>query len=477
MRGVNTFRRILRINSEGTCELEGGSCWKSPHLLTKFLRLSDRLAFSGDRSSGVCIERLNPDGRPVSYLYCRVSGWTGPVQTKAGEHTFRGVVAGGPVSPFLSADGVAAYFYQAGAYASLYEQAGASREADAGGLRNSWRLWDLELAVANTAHTERLRIERAFNILMNPDLRSHYDQMLFGEEDPLPIPYAGPAEVLVEGKLTEDGGAFFGKRIVAYRPEMEKRTVSLLLRSCEFLEDRVICRDHRHKMEVWLDRAQLPGISWDLTWNHSKRWLQSRLTVEATFVRTQAQDGEIPLIALPSRTQVVVPEGINDDIARAAKVQRLVGQNVDVLTRIRSEIQAAPVEYIMVQQWLDHLGVGDIGPELAIWEPDYDVFYFKALREGSSSWFLFRNEFLFILPQAIVAEIPQAGHASYVFAKPPDVSAFLDCYARVDREDIRHNRNNAATELGFIRRVARGVDRVRWAENVFKMTHGTSRGS
>ena len=312
---------------------------------------------------------------------------------------------------------------------------------------------------------------------MNPCLRKCYDSMLSGGDTPLPIPYAGPAEILVEGSFSVDEGAFFGKRILSYRPEMEKRTVSILLRTCEFLEDRLICRDPRHKCEVWLDRTQLPGISWDLRWNHSKHWLQSRLKIEATFVRTSTPDGEVRLVALPSRTQVVLPEGIKTDIARAAEIQCSVSQNIDVLNRIRSELRSEPTEYVVVQQWLDQLGISDVGPELVVWEPDYDPFYFQALRARSSTWFLFRDEFLFVLPQAVISEIPKAGHATYTFARPTDLDSFLSRYSRFTREDVRANRHNTATDLGFIGRIVRGTDKTRWERNVMKVACGASSSS
>jgi hypothetical protein len=282
--------------------------------------------------------------------------------------------------------------------------------------------------------------------------------------------------VLVEGKLSAEQGNFFANRIVGYRPETEKRTVSLLLRRCEFLEDRLICRDPRHKLEVWLDRAQLPGFSWDMTWNRSKRWLQSRLAVDATFVRTCAPGGDIYLTALPSRTRVILPEGINEDISRAATVQRLVGQNAEVFDRIRSELRREPIEHKLIREWLDHLDARDVEPELAIWESDYDRFYFQTLRARSLTWFLYRDEFLFVLPQAVISEIPQAGHASYAFAKPTDLGSFLRRYSEATREDIRTNRNNAATNLGFIGRIVRGTDKTRWAQNVLKVACGTSDG-
>jgi hypothetical protein len=432
----------------------------------------DRLALQTEHGDLASIERLNRDGRRILFLYAQVSGWFAPTATRSGGHVIR--AARTPL--FLVEECVKAYFY-ATEPRTLYQSLGARQGATFAELRTAWRLRHIELTVPNTDAGECLRAERSFNILMNPSLRQCYDSMLSGDDTPLPIPYAGPGEILVEGNFSVNDGAFFGRRILSYRPETEKRTVSILLRTCEFLEDRVICRDPRHKCEVWLDRTQLPGISWDLTWNHSKHWLQSRLKIEATFVRTSTADGEVRLVALPSRTQVVLPEGIKTDIARAAEIQYSVSQNIDVLNRIRSELRSEPTEYVVVQKWLDHLGIRDVGPELAVWEPDYDPFYFRALRSHSSKWFLFRDEFLFVLTQAVISEIPKAGHATYLFARPTDLDSFLKRYAQVTREDIRTNRHNVATDLGFIGRIVRGIDKTRWVRNVMKVACGPSSSS
>jgi hypothetical protein len=58
------------------------------------------------------------------------------------------------------------------------------------------------------------------------------------------------------------------------------------------------------------------------------------------------------------------------------------------------------------------------------------------------------------LARAIVAEIPQLGHATYVFAKPPDVREFVRTYASTCRDDIRRNRGNVAERLGFVGRAS-----------------------
>lgn len=69
----------------------------------------------------------------------------------------------------------------------------------------------------------------------------------------------------------------------------------------------------------------------------------------------------------------------------------------------------------------------------------------------------------------LVAEIPALGHATYVFRKPEDVRAFMRRYSQVTREDVRRNRDNVATDLGFVGRVVRGRKKKRWLNDVLKL--------
>jgi hypothetical protein len=68
----------------------------------------------------------------------------------------------------------------------------------------------------------------------------------------------------------------------------------------------------------------------------------------------------------------------------------------------------------------------------------------------------------------LIAEIPEPGHATYLFAKPENQDDFLDRYAKLTREDIRRNRGNLATLLGFVGRVVRGKRKKRWLADVLK---------
>ncbi len=60
------------------------------------------------------------------------------------------------------------------------------------------------------------------------------------------------------------------------------------------------------------------------------------------------------------------------------------------------------------------------------------------------------------------------GHATYLFARPENLGEFLERYAKLTREDIRRNRDNLATVLGFVGRVVRGKRKKRWLADVLK---------
>jgi hypothetical protein len=107
-------------------------------------------------------------------------------------------------------------------------------------------------------------------------------------------------------------------------------------------------------------------------------------------------------------------------------------------------------------------------PHHITWLPDYDAYYFEQLRRRSRTWFLFRDEFLFVWPNVLIAEVPQQGHATYLFAGPKSMEDFMKHYAGTTRENVRHNRNDVATRLGFIGRVVRGRLKKRWLNDVLK---------
>jgi len=388
------------------CHLDDGSALSLPLFLGRFVRRADILRIYSPHS--VLVERSRSGNRIQCLLYSAIGYVAQPRLSENGAGFLARVElperASGPKAMFLSGDCVRRYFYTLdGKARSLYALLDVSEIATLADLRTVWRVRELEAGLATGDPAGRPRIERAFNILAHPELRNCYEALRRDEDAPPVFPYGGFGSILVEGRLSNDGMAFFADRILAYKPEMHFRKASLLIRQCEFLADRVICRDRRRNLEVWLDAALLPGINWDLTWKHWKHWLRTRIDVDATFVRTgkyRLHKGEWTLrtwlTALPSRLRVSVPNCVTADIERAKAIHTLLGEHADLVGKIRAEVEKQPVEHVRIQEWFDQLAASThLKPQHVTWHPDYEPYYFEQLRKRSATWFLFREEYLF----------------------------------------------------------------------------------
>lgn len=465
-----------------TCHFAGGGTIDLPRFLGRFIRQSDVLRQLAAGYSGFLLERPNRV-RSQFLLYTTVGYVAQPKPTDGDGFLLRAELSEGSDlhGLFLSVDSVRRYFYGLhGSRAtgdSLYTLLGVAETAATSDLRTAWRVHQIESEFGKPSLAPTTTVERAFNLLASPELRRCYDELRRDDDAPPLFPYSGFGSILVEGNLSRDGEAFFADRILAYKPEMRSRKVSLLLRQCEFLADRVVCRDRRRKLEVWLDSSLLGGIQWDLSWNQWKHWLRGRIEVDATFVHTgkyRLQRGEWILrewdTALPSRLRIKLPDDVALDIERARAIHALLGEHADAIAKIRAEIEKQPVEHVQIQEWFDRIAASPhLRPQHVTWRPDYDLYYFEQLRKRSSTWFLFQGEYLFVWNHLLISEVPQPGHATYVFARPSNVEAFMSRYSQVRREDVRTNRENVATALGFVGRVVRGQKKKRWLTDVLKL--------
>ena len=66
------------------------------------------------------------------------------------------------------------------------------------------------------------------------------------------------------------------------------------------------------------------------------------------------------------------------------------------------------------------------------------------------------------MEQAVVVEVPEQGHATYVFSRPSNLAHWVRIYSNTSKDDIRRNRMNAAEQLGFIARVMHGRNPRTW---------------
>ena len=416
------------------------------------------------------------NGRVRYYLYAVV----GPCRYIPDPPSFVAIVPGPPESLSVTIDpeAVEQYFFPGARDKSLYSVLQVSRNASLGDLRLSWRLRSLESQ--NEATAGNCQVERAFNLLADPRTRSAYDAMMVGQPTTPVFPYAGFGQIVMEGRWTESAAAFAGTRIVAYRPSSATRIASFRLRHAEFGVDRIVCHNRRQRLVAWIDSSLFGGVNFDPTWNRWCRWLRSTVVVRGAFVPYDSlvvgPSGETVRryqVAIPSRMQVTVPETIPEDIQTAKARFQLLGEHSRLLAEIQRATTSEPISANEIADWLARLGApSDLKPQDVTWQPDYEDWYFDELLNRSTEWFVFRGEYLFVLGLVLVSEIPQRGHATYLFARPDSTEEFLRRYTIVNREDLRKNRGNVASRLGFIGRVQRGRDRRRWLSEVLKHAGG-----
>jgi hypothetical protein len=126
--------------------------------------------------------------------------------------------------------------------ATLYDLLRASPTAAFADLRLCYRIRRLELSAAGPG--EELRaIERAFNLLMHPQLRSCYDALLRGADSPALFPYGGGGQCVVSGEQADDGQTFFVRQLLGYLPDQTQRSFRAPPRCVDFYDGYAMYRD------------------------------------------------------------------------------------------------------------------------------------------------------------------------------------------------------------------------------------------
>jgi curved DNA-binding protein CbpA len=356
---------------------------------------------------------------------------------------------------------------------SLYDVLRITPTASLAELRVAFSLRQLELRAASASNRDSATLERAFNILAQPELRACYDSLLKDSSAPALFPYGGSGSILVAGERSRDGQTFFASQILSFQPELQERRFHAPLRNFDFYDDRAIYRDARRKLEATLDQAAMP-IIWDTTWNRWRHLLGTKVELQGTFVQTgkyQRRNGQWSLnkreTALPSRIHVKVHANIAEQIEAARKSYHRFGQFSDALGKIRARIERQPMEREQLRSLCWDLGMpGDFDVGQISWQPDYDPFYFGQLCRRARRLYLFRDEYILDLSKVIAVETPRLGHATYLFSKPENIEAFLTAYVATSKEAIRQNRANVAERLGFLGRVVHGSNPRIWLRSL-----------
>jgi len=344
-------------------------------------------------------------------------------------------------------------------------------------LRLAYRLRRMEMQKENASRADFATLERAYNLLADPDTRAQYDSVLRDAANPVAFPYSGFGSLIVQGERSPDSGVFFANRILAFLPERRHRTVPVPLRKLDYFEDYAILRDRNRKIAVLIDHQLLP-LRWDPTWSRWRHLISTTVEISADFVHTghyRKRGGEWKLVeseaALPSTAELTAPDFLEEEILKARTAHTRFGKYWKQIDRLRAHVQGIPTERDELRRLCWNEGLpGDFDVAQINWRPDYDSYYHEQLNQRARTMYVFRDEYIFDLERSVVVEVPQAGHATYVFSKPPDVKHWVWQYAKTTRKDIRHNCGNIAESLGFQGRIVHGKHKSEWLRELRQRT-------
>jgi hypothetical protein len=285
---------------------------------------------------------------------------------------------------------------------TLYDILRIPARASLSELRVAFKLRDLELKTSRSSRSQRTELERAFNIVGQPELRACYDALLADPEAPAIFPYGSFGSLLVAGEPSPDGQTFFARRILAFSPELQRRRFHVPLRRCDFYDDRALCRDARRKLEFWLDPAALHAL-WDRTWNQWKHLLGTKIEVEGTFVQSgkyRKRRGEWELItwktALPSRLEVKLPSDFQQQVETARTTYHRFGRYSRAVDQIRLRLEHRAVERAELERMCAELRLpGDFNVCQINWRPDYDPFFYRQLSHRARRIYNNQEAFIF----------------------------------------------------------------------------------
>ena len=355
----------------------------------------------------------------------------------------------------------------------LYRFLRLTRDATFEELRLGFRIRRMELTQAHASKADFAALERAYNLLADPQIRATYNELLIKPGAPVPFPYSGFGSLLVEGDPNTEGEVFFARRILAFLPDRRRRKLTYPLSKLDFFNDYAILQDRHRKLEVLIDQQLLP-LKWDETWSQWRHLITANIEVSADFIRTgkyRKHEGKWRLVewetALPSSTEVSVSPDMQESILKARNAHSRFGRYFDDIDRLRWHVHQIPTECDELRRRCWSLGLpGDFDVIQITWRPDYDSYYYEQLSKRARTMYLFREEYIFDLEKCVVVEIPQAGHATYIFAKPARLQAFVWQYSKTTRQDILTNRHNVAERLGFVGRVVHGTRKTDWMKQL-----------
>lgn len=288
--------KVVKTNPAGAkteCLFADGTSILVSNFLASFIRAGDELLFpleygAADARTQIYIRKTHPEEKRWDVFQAEIGYAAQPRKDKRNNLFVSAEVPDsqlGISATNLRCEALRDYFYVGNRrrewdlQPSFYELLRVNPKVSPAELRLAFKLRTLELRT-NQAPMGQLRaLERAFNIIANPELQACYDALLNDPGSPALFPYGGFGSLLVAGNISRDGSTFYTSRILSFLPEQKFKHFRAPLRNVAFYDDRAIYRDSRRKLEVLFDQTSL-SLLWDSSSYTLDAWSKATVTLK-----------------------------------------------------------------------------------------------------------------------------------------------------------------------------------------------------
>ena len=356
---------------------------------------------------------------------------------------------------------------------SWFEVLGIRKNSTPAEIRLAYRVRMLELKTerSESNRSSQAQLARGLQILLDPDLRRNYLLLLENPDAGVAFPPWTIGVLRATGQ--KKGELFVVNEFVSFFPRTEQRSVRLALRRFRFKGPDAVYRDARKRILIRFDSSLLP-MQWTDEWNTWAHLALGSVTVKAIFWQQtrfrRIESGFQPRIwsqPFQSTLHVQNPSSVAPRFEAARAFWEHFHPHADIVALLRARLEQEAMEAQQAAEWCRAHGVRPpVEARRVNWEPDYEECFYRELAARARAVYLFRNEYLFVFDQTVVSEIPQAGHASYIFRPNTSLGAFLRSYAQTTRHAIRTGPKNARTTLGYAGRIPHLKDLSVWIEKI-----------
>ena len=340
-------------------------------------------------------------------------------------------------------------------------------------IRLAYRVRTLELKTngSESNRSVQAQLARGLQILLDPDLRRDY--LLLLEDPDASVAFPPWTIGLLRATGRKKGELFIVRDLLSFFPRTEERNVRLFLRRFRFEGPQAMYRDARKRILIRFDSSLL-AMWWTDEWNTWAHLALGSVTVKAMFwqqtrFRRTETGFERRIWSQPIQSTLAVQNA--SSVAPRFEAARAFWEHfhphADTVALLRARLEQEAIEAQQAADWCQAHGVRPpIEARWINWEPDYEETFYRELAARARAVYLFRNEYLFVFDEAIVSEIPQAGHASYIFRPNTSLDAFLASYAHTTRHAIRTEPKTARKGLGYVGRIPHVKDLAAWIARI-----------